>query len=131
MWRWSTIRILALAGLFVMMFGGCSASSSLTLDDNGERVVLAPVDTIEVTLEGNATTGFRWELVDFDPTVITTEGEAVYETDDAELVGSGGAWTWTLVARQPGECVVRFGYHRSWEDEQPEATFSFTANVSE
>jgi inhibitor of cysteine peptidase len=131
MWRWRMIRIFALAGLLVVTLSGCSASSSLTLDDNGERVALAPGDTIEVTLEGNPTTGFRWELVDSDPTVITTEGEAVYETQDAELVGAGGAWTWTLVAQQPGECVVQFGYHRSWEDEQPEATFSFTANVSD
>jgi inhibitor of cysteine peptidase len=125
------IRILAIAGFLAVMLGGCSAPSSLTLDDNGERVALASGDTIEVTLEGNATTGFSWELVDHDPTVITTEGEAVYETADTELVGAGGTWTWTLVAQQPGECVVRFVYHRSWEDEQPEATFLFTANVSE
>ncbi len=124
-------RILALAGLLVMTLGGCTVSSSLTLDDNGERLALAPGDTIEVTLEGNATTGFSWQLVDLDPTVITTEGAAVYETKDTELVGAGGAWTWTLVAQQPGECVVRFVYHRSWEDDQPEASFSFTANVSE
>jgi inhibitor of cysteine peptidase len=125
------IRILALAGLLAVTPGGCSASSSLKLDDNGERVVLAPGDRIEVTLEGNATTGFSWELVDLNPTVITTEGGLVYETEDTELVGVGGAWTWTFVAQQPGECVVRFVYHRTWEDEKAEATFSFTVTVSE
>jgi len=129
--RWSMIRILATAGFLVMTLGGCTASESLTLDDNGERVALTPGDTIEVNLEGNATTGFTWELIDLDPTVITTDGEAVYEIEDTELVGTGGVWTWILVAQQPGECAVRFVYHRSWEDEQPEATFSFTVNVSE
>ncbi len=125
------IRILATAGFLVVALGGCSTSESLTLDSNGERVTLASGDTIEVTLEGNATTGFSWELVDYDPMVVTTEGEAVYESEDTELVGVGGAWTWTLVAQEPGECVVQFVYRRSWEDEQPEATFSFTANVTE
>ncbi len=103
----------------------------MTLDNNGERVALGPGDTIEVHLEGNATTGFNWELVDLDPKVISTEGEPVYETADTDLVGTAGTWIWTLVAQQPGECVVQFVYHRSWEDEQPEATFSFTANVTE
>ncbi len=125
------LRLLATAGLVVVGLAGCSTSESLTLDSNGERVTLASGDTIEVTLEGNATTGFSWELVDHDPTVITTEGDAVYESAETELVGAGGTWTWTLVAQQPGECVVRFVYHRDWEDEQPQETFSFTANVSE
>jgi predicted secreted protein len=90
-----------------------------------------PVDTIEVMLEGNATTGFTWELVDLDATVIAAEGDPAYEVEDSELVGAGGTWTWTLVAQRPGGCIVRFAYHRAWEDEQPEATFSFTADVVE
>ena len=125
------IRAFALVASLVVMLAGCSASRSLGLDDDGTRVALRPGDEIEVTLEGNATTGFSWELVEFDPAVITALAEPVYEETDTDLVGAGGKWTWTLAAQEPGECAVRFIYHRTWEDEPPEATFAFIATVNQ
>ena len=125
------IRVIALMAFLVAMVAGCSASRSLSLDDDGTRVTLRPGDEIEVTLEGDATTGFGWELVEFDPAVITALAEPVYEEADTDLVGVGGKWTWTLAAQQPGECAVRFIYHRTWEDEPPEATFAFIATVNQ
>jgi len=125
------IRGIALMAFLVVMVAGCSASRSLSLDDDGNRVTLRTGDEIEVTLEGNATTGFSWELVEFDPAVITALAEPVYEETDTDLVGAGGKWTWTLAAQEPGECAVRFIYHRTWEDEPPEATFAFIATVNQ
>jgi inhibitor of cysteine peptidase len=93
---------------------------------------LALGDEIQVTLDGNATTGFSWELVEYNPAVIAPVGEPTYEAAaDGELVGTGGSWTWTLRAVAAGESPVRFVYHRTWEDEPPESTFSFTAAVDQ
>ena len=118
--------------LAMAILPGCSSPvETLTLDDDGVRVVLSEGDTIEVALDGNATTGFSWVLVEFDDDVVAVEGDSAYEVEDTELVGVGGTWTWVLVARQPGETIVRFAYQRSWEDEPPEATFSFTVSVSD
>jgi predicted secreted protein len=125
------IRVFALLASLVVMLAGCSASRSLGLDDDGNRVALSPGDEIEVTLEGNATAGFSWELVGFDPAVIAALAEPVYEVADTDLIGGGGKWTWTLAAQEPGECEVRFVYHRTWEDKPPEAMFSFTADVNQ
>lgn len=125
------IRIFAFLALLAVMLAGCSAGRSLSLDDDGTRVLLRPGDEIKVTLEGNATTGFSWELVESDPAVLNALSEPVYEEANTELIGGGGKWTWRLAALEPGECEVRFVYHRTWEDEPPEATFSFTAKVNQ
>jgi predicted secreted protein len=130
-WRWITIRVLAVLTLLAVTAAGCSASRSLGLEDDGSRVALRSGDEIEITLAGNATTGFSWELVEFDPAVITALDEPVYEEVDTDLVGGGGEWIWTLAAQESGECEVRFVYHRTWEDEPPEETFSFIASVSQ
>ena len=125
------IRVFALLALLAVTVAGCSASRSLGLEDDGTRVALRSGDEIEITLAGNATTGFSWELVEFDPAVITALGESVYEEVDTDLVGGGGEWTWTLAAQGSGECEVRFVYDRTWEDEPPEEAFSFFASVSQ
>lgn len=109
----------------------CAGSRGLSVDDDGTRVSLAPGDEIQVTLEGNATTGFSWELIEYDPAVIAPLGEPTYEESDGEQVGAGGTWTWTLRAAAAGDSPVRFVYHRTWEDEPPESSLSFTAAVGQ
>ena len=124
-------RMVVVVTLLMVVAAACSQGSVLTLDDDGDRVSLAPSDEIQVTLAGNATTGFSWELIEYDPAVITPLGEPTYEEDDGELVGAGGEWTWKLRAVAAGDSQVRFVYHRAWEDEQPESVFSFVAAVDE
>ena len=124
-------RMVVVVTLLMVVAAACSQGSVLTLDDDGDRVSLAPSDEIQVTLAGNATTGFSWELIEYDPAVITPLGEPTYEEDDGELAGAGGEWTWTLRAVAAGDSQVRFVYHRAWEDEQPESVFSFVAAVDE
>ena len=124
-------RIVVVAAVLMVVVVACTGNHVLTLGDDGDRVSLAPGDEIQVTLEGNATTGFSWELVEYDSAVIAPLGEPTYDVDDGELAGAGGSWTWTLRAVAAGESPVRFVYHRTWEDEAPESIFSFTAVVGE
>ena len=124
-------RIVVVVAILMVVAVACSRGPSLTLDDEGDRVSLAPSDEIQITLAGNATTGFSWELVEYDPAVVTPLGQPTYEEDDGELVGAGGEWMWTLRAVAAGESRVRFVYHRTWEDEPPESVFSFVAVVDQ
>ena len=111
--------------------GGCGGTPVITADDDGARIALAPGDEIQVTLAGNATTGFSWELAEYDAAVIHPLGEPAYDADGGDVVGSGGEWTWTLQAVAAGESPVTFVYHRPWEDVPPESTFSFVAAVDQ
>ena len=124
-------RVAVAMAVLVIGVVSCGGSQSLTSDDDGDHVSLTPGAEIQVTLEGNATTGFSWELIEYDPVVIAPVNEPVYEKDDDELVGAGGRWIWTLRAVASGESPVQFVYHRAWEDEPPESVFSFTATVGE
>jgi inhibitor of cysteine peptidase len=124
-------RSIVLLGFAAVLLTGCSAAHTLDIGDDGTRLSLAEGDKVTVTLEGNATTGYTWELVDYDPEVITPRGEPTYEAADTELVGGGGTWTWTLIAAEPGECSVGFVYHRPWEEVPPLGAFSFIATVGD
>ncbi len=124
-------RIVVVVAIMMVVAAACSQGLALSVDDDGDRVSLRPGDEIQVTLAGNATTGFSWELVEYDPAVITPLGEPTYEEGDVELVGAGGEWTWTLRGVAGGESQVQFAYHRAWEDEPPESVFSFVAVVAQ
>jgi predicted secreted protein len=46
------------------------------------------------------------------------------------MIGSGGAYTFTLKALTPGSTTVKLIYHRSWEtDVEPIEVFEVTLNV--
>lgn len=124
------VRVFLMLVALAVLVGACGETRTLSAGDEGASVSLARGDELQVRLEGNATTGFSWELVDYDPAVMAPRDEPHYEAVDTTLVGGGGAWTWTLSAEGPGECEVVFHYVRPWEDIPPEATFSFTASVA-
>jgi len=125
------IRVVLSMLLLLAVLGGCSGDRTVTVDNDGDRVSLAPGEEIRVTLDGNITTGFSWELVEYDPLIISPLGDATYEEDGGDTVGAGGRWTWTLQAVAAGETPVRFVYHRTWEEDPPAQTFSFTAVVGQ
>jgi predicted secreted protein len=122
-------RIIVVLAVLSMLLVACGGDRVLTVDDAGERVSLSQGDELRVTLEGNATTGFIWELSDYDPAVIAPLGEPVYADAGGDRVGAPGEWTWTLRAVGDGESAVSFVYHRTWEDDPPASAFSFTAAV--
>jgi inhibitor of cysteine peptidase len=122
-------RVGVLLTILVLAITACGGIRSLTIDNDGDWVPLSPGEKIEITLGGNATTGFIWELVEYDPAVITPLGDPSYEEDGGDAVGTGGTWTWTLRAVADGESPVRFVYHRSWEDQDPASIFSLTVAV--
>ena len=125
------VRFAALAAVLILAIGCTAEGQTLDASNEGARVSLDPGGQVEVLLEGNATTGFTWDLADHDPAVIALQGEPVYEETTTDVVGAGGTWRFMLVGQEPGECEVRFIYHRTWEDEPPEQTFSFTAVVDQ
>jgi predicted secreted protein len=123
-------RIAVVLAVLTLLLAACGGSRTLTIDADGDRVPLSPGDEIRVALVGNMTTGFTWDLVEYDAAVIAPLGDPTYEQDGSgDAVGTGGTWTWTLRAVAEGESPVRFVYRRSWEDEDPASVFSFTATV--
>ena len=119
----------ALIALLLTLTACGAAAVKLDEQHNGGSVEVNGGDKVTITLEGNPTTGYSWELSELDPAVVELVGEPAYKSD-SKLIGSGGAYTFTLKALTPGSTTVKLVYHRSWETEvEPLEVYEVTLNV--
>lgn len=126
-------KILLIASLLTVFVLGLSACGSSKVkvgeDANGQTIELSAGQKLEIKLAGNPTTGFNWEVSEIDDSIIKQSGEAEYKSD-SDLIGSGGMFTYSFEAIQPGTTTLKLIYHRSWEkDIPPEQEFAITVNV--
>jgi len=86
---------------------------------------------LQLSLWGNPTTGYSWQLHITPGIVIVNES---YLPDDTSktMVGSGGTYQWTMKAVQPGTQVISGVYARPWESAVTnQTTFTLTLDVGE
>jgi len=99
-----------------------SVGNVLALDLTGQesgRSVDVPVgEVVTITLAGNPTTGYAWELVDVDRAVLAPDPEPAYVAD-SQLPGAGGKYTFRLGASAVGTSAVTLVYRRPWEEGVP------------
>lgn len=121
-----------IAAFIVMLFAlaACGGPvAKLEQVDNGATIDLKTGETFTVTLEGNPTTGYSWEVAEIDPAIIELAGEPDYKSDSM-LIGSGGVFKFTFVAVGAGTSRVKLIYHRPWEEDvEPLEIFEVQANV--
>ena len=100
--------------------------------DNNKVINASLGNLIRITLESNPSTGYNWELRDFDygaadfysSDVVARKGGNVF-------VGAPGNTIITLQAVQPGSQKIVLVYRRPWEaPDQVAATFSFQLEVA-
>jgi inhibitor of cysteine peptidase len=103
----------------------CARSSGVTLraDDDGQQIELREGQTLTVSLEGNPTTGYTWEVVEIDEQILRQLGEPDF-TPESEALGVSGMQALRFQAVNEGRTTLRLVYHRPWEDDEPEQTFS-------
>ena len=99
----------------------------LTEMDNGKTIELSTGQTLKITLTSNPSTGYSWEKVSGEETVIKPIGEPAFVSDPnpSGAVGVGGKTTFTLeAAGMSDETTLKLVYHRPWEkDTLPIQTF--------
>jgi predicted secreted protein len=92
----------------------------LTMDDTGIDLEVTVGDVVEITLEGNPSTGYGWEVDAVDAAVLELEGEPAFVSGaDADLVGAPGVFTFTFDAVAAGSTGVALAERRPWETEAP------------
>lgn len=96
--------------------------------DNGSQLEFEQGQTLVLTLESNPTTGYQWEQVEGQESVLQQMGEAEYKPSDAgepPLPGAGGWEIFRFRAAGPGQMTLQMIYHRPWEEGvEPLKTFS-------
>jgi inhibitor of cysteine peptidase len=101
----------------------------LTEDDNSRSIELDSGQKLSISLEGNPTTGYTWEVESPDSGPLEQLGEPEFEAS-SEAIGAGGRITLHFQATSPGETSLRLVYHRPWEQGvPPEKTFEVKVSV--
>lgn len=118
--------------LLLALFSGCGTNGThLTEADNGKQIILKPGDGLTVTLESNPTTGYSWQVVQLDQTVLSADGEPEYKQDSGSegVAGAGGTQTFRFKAMNSGKTSLELGYMRPWESVQPVETYTIQVEV--
>ncbi|MCT4611801.1 MAG: protease inhibitor I42 family protein [Clostridia bacterium] len=78
-----------------------------------------------VVLEGNATTGYGWEIKSSDEGIVSVEKDE-YITNNSKMMGAPGKHHFLLKANKKGIATIKFEYKRSWEkDVEPIETIEY------
>jgi inhibitor of cysteine peptidase len=76
-------------------------------------------DDLEITLEGNPTTGYIWEKVEGDNKILSPQGDYKYTPARPMLTGSGGKFIFSFRAATTGATRLHLIYHRTFEKNVP------------
>lgn len=104
---------------------------TLTEGDHGRTVSVRCDDVLEVRLQENPTTGFRWTVERIDGDGVTLLGED-FSSPPARVgvAGRAGIRIFRFVAGTPGNARVKLKRWREWEGEDSVAArFEVTVSV--
>ncbi len=98
--------------------------------DANSTVPVKVGDVLAVSLDGNPSTGYNWELAPGEYPLLQQVGQAEYFGGKA-MPGSPGKITLRFKAAAPGQQVLSLIYHRPWEkNTAPLKTFAVTIDVA-
>ena len=104
--------------LTVLLLYGVIVSSCVgpfTIENSGSSVNLGNDDPFEIELSGNPSTGYTWQIVSFDSTVIKQVGDPVYKASN-DKIGSAGMYTFKFQTIADGQTNLLLVYKRKWEE---------------
>ena len=96
----------------------------LDAGDAGNQVELSRSQALDISLQSNPTTGYRWEVRDLNEKVLQQIGEPEFEPR-SKLIGAPGVEILHFRAVGVGQTTLRLVYRRSWgKAVEPLETFS-------
>jgi len=129
---WVIFGFILVTSIVVGAGAACTGgSNNVNVDSSysGKQVELSVGQSLVVTLESNATTGYSWALAqNSDESVLSKTGDE-YVAPQTTLVGAGGKEEWAFKALKKGNSTISLGYSRPWESTPPAKTFDLTVVV--
>ena len=121
-----------LMGLIIILgiAAGCSSQNNevnVTQADNDTQIELAQDQTLVLTLDSNVTTGYEWDIVEFDDQIIQPVGASEYLAPDTDAVGAGGQEIYKFECAGTGQSPLELIYHQPFDETTaPAETFTLT-----
>jgi inhibitor of cysteine peptidase len=126
-YAWMPCMVLALVA-------GTGKKQILTQSQNGSKIKAVKGSEIQIVLDSNPTTGFTWQVVSFDSTVIRLQSEELLHQEnhkeDEMRVGTPSKQLFKFKALNNGKTKLQLHYQRPWEKTAPSANqFSIEITV--
>lgn len=132
--RLTSFTILLVLGVAVVACGddgGSSSSDVPEYSDDSQPIDVSVGDEFEIRLESNPGTGYSWELQKpLDESIVKAVGDSEFEQGATDAPGAPGDEVLTYEAVGEGTTKIKLGYERSFEDNPPTETKTFTVEVS-
>jgi inhibitor of cysteine peptidase len=99
----------------LVLLVGCAAPElSLNANNANGRVEVRQNQSFIISLEGNPTTGYSWEVSTFDERLLRQSAAPEF-TPQSDRIGAGGIQTFHFRAIERGETQLTLVYRRPWE----------------
>ena len=127
-------KLIGLASVLVLL-AACTSqlgTMALTASNNGATVDASVNQILNITLDSNVTTGFKWNLVtEPDAKVLKfLSSEYVAPTPRSQPVaGAGGTEVWKFQAVGAGSTTFKLAYFRPFDPKDVAKEFSLTVVV--
>ena len=95
----------------------------LNEQDNGRRIELKEGQVLVISLKGNLSTGYLWEIEQTDETIVREVDDIEFEPE-SNLLGAPGILTRRFEVVGPGQTDLVLVYRRPWQEGEPAGTFS-------
>jgi inhibitor of cysteine peptidase len=125
------LRFVFIGILLFTLLSGCAGKSAVNINEsqNGTGVDLHTGDMLVITLDGNPTTGYQWEMLPNMDGIVELQGDPEYKSGGNQ-VGSGWKYSFSVKAVKAGTTRVDLKYYRSFEAGVPPIqTFSIDITV--
>lgn len=124
-------RLIALTFVLVLLTACGDMPNTIDLDsaNNGVSLEITVGETINITLDSNITTGYKWNLVgEPDAKVLKLLSSQYVEptTSNPPVVGAGGKEVWKFQTVGRGTTSLKLAYFRPFGPSQVAKEFSAT-----
>ena len=128
-WVWAGFSVICLV-LLLLVLGEVTMPKPKTIEigqaQANSLIELKTGDQLQLSLEGNLTTGYNWEVAELDTNILKLSGEPQFQADSSAL-GSGGKVVFRFDTVNPGKTPLKLIYHRPFEkDTAPLRTYEVT-----
>jgi len=119
--------------LTVTVLSGCCCifsgkkDGTFTDADSGKTFSTRPGSTLNIDLKGNYTTGYSWNVVSCDESILKVSPDSKYVSDTFApgMVGVGGVQHYIFNVVGKGQTELKITYNKVWEkDVAPDQAFT-------